>query len=575
MTDAALPAGAVERQARDDDRPPAADGPVVLERARAAAARWVAGSTAFGVGEALGTIAFAAGLAGVIAALGGGGSQGALGAATALAVAGAAARAACAYGQARCGFEAGAAAKRTLRRIAASAVARAGPAFTEQHEPGALTIGLSDQIEAFEGYAARYLPASRLAAIAPLLLAGAAFTQSWVVGAILLATAPLAPVAMAVAGAGAAKAAQAQMTELERLSGRFFDRLRALPTLRAFNAEARELEGLAAAASDFRIRTMQVLRRAFASSAALELTAGVGVALTAVYATLSMLGVSPVADWDRLSVAQTVFAVLIAAEFMTPLRRLAAAYHERRSADAAAEALARLLPRAADTPEASPARAVFTTPPTVRFDDVRAIYPDGRLGLDTTSFVAPAGSMTALLGASGSGKSTVLKLIMGFAEPTAGRICLEDSRQSAPWDAQGGFVDHAAWLAQRPRLFHGSLEANVRLGAPDAPPEEVAAALDAAGVTAFASALPEGLATVIGERGHGLSGGEAQRVALARALLSAKPIILLDEPTAALDADTAAAFLTALRAAAAGRTVIIATHDAACAAAADHVVRLS
>lgn len=575
MTDAALPAGAVEREAREADHPPAADGRVVLERARTAAAPWVTAATGFGVGETAGTIAFAAGLAWVIAAIGAGAPSATLALAAGVATAGAVARAAGAYGQARCGFEAGAAAKRTLRRIAASAVARAGPAFTQRHEAGALAIGLSDQIDAFDGYAARYLPASRLAAAAPLLLAAAAFTQSWVVGAILLATAPFAPLAMAVAGVGAAKAAQAQMVELERLSGRFFDRLRALPTLRAFNAEARELSGLTAAAADFRVRTMRVLRRAFASSAALELTAGVAVALTAIYATLSMLGVSPVGDWGRLSVAQTVFVVLIAAEFMTPLRRLAGAYHERRSADAAADALARLLPRAAETPERPAAQTVFTTPPAVRFDDVRAVYPDGRVGLDTTSFLAPGGRMTALLSPSGGGKSTVLKLIMGFAAPTAGRICLEDAYQSTPWDAAGGFAAHAAWLAQRPRLFHGSVEDNVRLSAPEAPAGAVWAALDAAGVTAFVDALPDGLATIIGERGHGLSGGEAQRVALARALLSEKPIILLDEPTAALDADTAAAFLEALRQAAAHRTVIIATHDAACAAAADHVVRLA
>jgi len=162
-----------------------------------------------------------------------------------------------------------------------------------------------------------------------------------------------------------------------------------------------------------------------------------------------------------------------------------------------------------------------------------------------------AGEVVALTGPSGSGKSTLLQLLAGFVGPEAGERRL----------AAGTTF---AWMDQRPLLIQGSLADNLRLAAPAASREAMQAALDRAGLGALVAALPGGLDTSIGERGVGLSGGQAQRLALARVFLSGAPLVLLDEPTASLDAETEARVVVALEALAReGRTLVIATHHPA------------
>jgi ATP-binding cassette subfamily C protein CydD len=352
---------------------------------------------------------------------------------------------------------------------------------------------------------------------------------------------------------------------LSRLAGRFNDRLQALETLNAFNAAEREAKGLAAAADDFRRRTMKVLRLAFLSSGILEFFAALAVAATAVYVGFSLLGELPFNVGETVTLRTGVFVLILAPEFYMPLRRLSAAYHDRADAEAAAEALAPLF-EDVDEPPAAPPR--LTAAPAVVFEQAGSVYADGRRGLDPLSFEAKAGEITALWGASGAGKSTALKLLMGYAPLSEGRILIDGEALAAP------LIGEAAWIAQRPRVFHGSLAENITLFDPDIPAERVRAAADAAGVTDFADSLPDGLETRVGDRGYGLSGGQAQRVALARALAADMKLLLLDEPTAHLDGEAEARFLDALRRAASGRTVIIATHSPAVRAVCDAVIDL-
>jgi len=169
------------------------------------------------------------------------------------------------------------------------------------------------------------------------------------------------------------------------------------------------------------------------------------------------------------------------------------------------------------------------------------------------------GETLLLVGPSGSGKSSVLKLLMGFTRPTAGRIALngQDATRLKPAELRR----HSAYVGQRAHLFRGTLRENIALARPDASEAEILRAAEAARVMSFARNLPQGLETEVGEGGYGLSGGQAQRVALARAFLRDAPLVLLDEPTTALDPGTEAEVMEAIARLCAGRTAIIATHS--------------
>ena len=198
----------------------------------------------------------------------------------------------------------------------------------------------------------------------------------------------------------------------------------------------------------------------------------------------------------------------------------------------------------------------------VTFTDVTLRYDPARPpALDGLSFRVMPGETLVLSGASGAGKSSVLRLLMGFRKPDAGRIALNG--QDATLLAPAELRRLSSYVGQRAHLFRGTLRENIRLARPEASDAQVEAAAEAAQVMAFARGLSKGLDTLVGEGGFGLSGGQAQRVAVARAFLRDTPLVLLDEPTAHLDPGTEAEVLESLRRLCAGRTAIVATHSRA------------
>lgn len=452
----------------------------------------------------------------------------------------------------RAQLAAGEAARARLRAAVFARLLALGPADSRgAGEKAALVV---DQVEALDGYFARWLPAAALAVLGPLLVGAAAALADGPSGIILALGGLLVPVAMAATGIGAATASRRQFDALRHLSGRFLDRMRGLPTLVLFNRQEDEARALGEAATELRRRTMRVLRVAFLSNAALELLAAA--ALVAVALRHAALTALPGGHPDP---AAAIFAILLVPAFFAPLRAFSAAYHESLSAHGAAAALAPLL---ADPPgppglllEAMPPRVVVT------FSDVRLSYDAARPpALDGLSFRASAGETLVLSGPSGAGKTSVLRLLMGFARPDAGRIAIngQDAMTLRPEELRR----LSAYVGQRPHLFRATLRENIALARPDATPGQVEAAALAARVTGFAEALPRGLDTLLGEGGYGLSGGQAQRVALARAFLRDAPLVLLDEPTAHLDPGTEAEVFESIRRLCAGRTAIIASHAA-------------
>jgi ATP-binding cassette subfamily C protein CydD len=438
-------------------------------------------------------------------------------------------------------------AKARLRAAAFARLLAAGP--RDERAVGAKSAMVVERVEALEGYFARWLPAAALAILAPLLIAGAAALADPVSGLILLGAGLLVPVAQAISGIGAGLASRRQFAALQQLSGRFLDRMRGLPVLVLLNQQQAEAGRLRAAAEELRARTMRVLRLAFISTGAMELIVGVALASLAYRHGHLVAGTHP-------APVTALFTLLLVPVFFAPLRAFAGAYHEQLAARGAAADLAPLLE--APAPEGLLLEEV---PPkvTVTFHDVRLSYDSSRPpALDGVSFRVLPGETLLLTGESGSGKTSVLRILMGFRRPDGGRVAINghDITRLRPEELRR----LCSYVGQRAHIFRGTIRENIGFARPEADDAAVEAAARAAQVLEFAGDLPQGLDTLVGEGGFGLSGGQAQRVAVARAFLRDTPLVLLDEPTTHLDPGTEADVLDALRRLCVGRTAIVATH---------------
>lgn len=465
---------------------------------------------------------------------------------------------------ARAGAAGAARAKRRLRQRVVDAALHRAPG-------GGTTLGgwitaAVDEVEALDGYVSRFLPARKAGALAPFLVLAATAIASPVAAAILAATLIPFIIAMVLAGGAAAEESRRQFVALARLSSRFADRVRALPVVLAFRAEEREAAALGEAADELARRTMRVLRVAFLSSGALEFFAALSVALVAVYCGFNLLGQLPFPAPEQLDLGRAFFVLALAPEFYGPMRRLAAAYHDKQAAETAAERLMALPP-----PVTPPRPQPVPVPPALVFANVAIRYPDSdRTAVSGVSFRAAPGETVALLGPSGSGKSSLLHLLLGLAPLESGKVLLG----GVPLPTCGNVAPLAAWAGQHPLLLTGSIRDNLLLANNSASASELGAVIEAAGLGPMLARRPHGLDSVIDARGGGLSGGERRRIALARALLKPAALLLLDEPTAHLDLPAETALIATIARACRGRTTLIATHNERLAAIADHVVRL-
>lgn len=451
------------------------------------------------------------------------------------------------------------------------------PVWTAARPSGALSGLVVEQVDALEGYLVRYLPAMVQAAVLPIAFAVVLLPVDWVVGLLFLVTAPVIPVFMALAGWGAEAASRAQANALARLSGRFADRLRGLVTLKLFGRADAEVASVHQSSEELRRRTMGVMRIAFLSSAVLEFFAALGVAGVALYVGLTFLDLVSLRG-DPLTLQAGLFCLLMAPEVYQPLRLLAAHYHDRASAKAAAAEIAATLGELPVT-GGGQAEALMTNEPlpkrgaaALELRRVDVATPAGRAVIGGVSLSFAPGSLTAILGPSGSGKSTLIEAIAGLREHH-GIILLDGT----PIDriAESQLRGRIAFLGQRPRVFAGTIAENIRLGRSDACDTAIRVAARRARVLDFADDLSDGLETLLGENGLGLSGGEIQRVALARIYLRDPGLIILDEPTAHLDPATEDSVLEGLIEFAAGRTLIVATHAPAVAAHMDDAWRIA
>ncbi|MFC7840096.1 thiol reductant ABC exporter subunit CydD [Streptomyces sp. NPDC057382] len=437
-----------------------------------------------------------------------------------------------------------------------------GPGWLGGQRTGSLVALATRGVDALDDYFSRYLPQLGLAVVVPVAVLARIVTEDWVSAAIIVGTLPLIPVFMVLIGWATQSRMDRQWRLLSRLSGHFLDVVAGLPTLKVFGRAKAQAESIRRITGEYRRATMRTLRIAFISSFALELLATISVALVAV-----TIGMRLVHGEMDLYIGLVI--LILAPEAYLPLRQVGAQYHAAAEGLAAAEEIFEVL----ETPSPATGSASVPEGGTLSFEDVTVRYP-GRSAdaVSRVSFTVEPGETVALVGPSGAGKSTLLDALLGFVRPAGGRVTVGGTDLAdadlEQWRSQ------VAWVPQRPHLYAGTIAENVRLARPDADDDAVRRALRDAGALEFVSALPEGAGTVLGEGGAGLSAGQRQRLALARAFLADRPVLLLDEPTAALDGATEAEVVSAVRRLAAGRTVLLVVHRPALLEVADRVVRL-
>jgi ATP-binding cassette subfamily C protein CydD len=442
-----------------------------------------------------------------------------------------------------------------------------GPAHSLAERSGDLALTATEGVEKLDGFYRDYLPAIFNALFLPLFILLLVLPLDALTFIVLAITAPLIPFFMALVGMAAGQMARQQFSEMRTLGAHFLDVMQGLVTLKLFNRSRHQVQTIGRMTERFREATMRVLRVAFLSSLTLELLATLSVAIVAVEIGVRLL-------YGHIGFENALFLLVIAPEFYLPLRALGARFHNATESQAAAERLYAVL----DTP-LPPQQAQARVPlalgsaPALRFEALHLAYPsaDGpRPALRGLSFQVTAGQKVAIVGRSGSGKTSLASLLLGFRSPDSGRI-LVDGHDLATLELEA-WRANLAWVGQSPYLFNASIADNIRLGQPQADDEAVIAAARAAGAHAFISQLPQGYATLCGERGLRLSGGQAQRIALARAFLRRAPLLILDEPTSQLDAQHETEVLDSLRRLAQGSTVLLITHRLSAARRADWVV---
>lgn len=438
--------------------------------------------------------------------------------------------------------------KASLREDVQTHLFKLGPTALQQERSGELVTSLTEGLDKLDAYFREYLPACIVALVfCPLIMfVIAVFAPE--ISLILGITVVLIFFALMITGIVAGKRSRIQHAELGRMGADFLDVMRDLTPLRLLNQSKAQGVVIQQSSERFRLSTMAVLRTAFLSSLTLEMISTISIAVIAIY-------VSGLLLTDHMIFQYGLFVLMVLPEFYAPLRTYGVKFHVGKEGLANFERLTVLLAKPAPL---TGDNTVIPAWQSIQFDAVSFAYTDERPALDRASFTIKRGQTVALVGNSGSGKSTVNALLLGFIQPQTGAIRLDDVSLSQ--FSPDVWRERVAWVSQRPYLFNASIADNIRMGNLSATHDQIIHASKQAGAHDFIMALPQGYDTPCGERGYSLSGGQAGRVAIARAFLKDADLLILDEPTANLDRESEAIVLEALARLGQGRTVVSVAH---------------
>lgn len=451
-----------------------------------------------------------------------------------------------------------------FRRLLFDALHRGGPAFLSGEAVGELASSALRGVGQVALYYAHFLPqAARTAVIVPLMvLMTLPFDLSS--AGLLLITIPLLPIFMMLIGLLAKRESRRQWHAMARLGAHLYDVIDGLGTLKLFGRSREQAEIVQRMSKDFSDATLRVLRVAFLSAFILELVTTMATAVIAVSIGLRLV-------WGNMMFLDAFFVLLLIPECYLPLRKLGAQFHTAVVSLPAAARLFSLLDSVEDEGWTGSRSVRIEGASQMVFDDVRYRYPQETGGMDAlcgASLTIEAGKTTAIVGKSGSGKTTMLKLAAGLMKASGGQVLLNDM-PLAELDEEL-IRREIAYVAQFPHMFRMTVADNIALSG-DADMTRVREAARLAGADDFIEMLPDGYDTMVGDGGHALSGGEVRRIALARAFYQGGSVLLLDEWTEGLDALTQARVQSAMDKLTAGKTVVIVAHRLKTASRADYV----
>jgi ATP-binding cassette subfamily C protein CydCD len=447
-------------------------------------------------------------------------------------------------------------------------IAELGPAWFAGERTGGVMLSIVDGVEQLQTFFGQYVPQLSIAVLTPLAIF--AFIAFWdvPVAAVMLVFALVTLIAPMVFVQVERRTSHGRQQALKSFGSEFLDGVQGLPTLKAFGQSRAFGSRLAGRARELCDSTLRVLSTGVMTRGITDCGVAIGAA-----AALA-LGVWRVSH-GLMSIQALLIVLMAGTEIFRPLRDLRMVLHQGMVGQSAASGINALLMAEPLVPPhpASRQPANITLVPTIAFEDVRFSYPGGRgAAHDGLSFTAGAGEKIGIVGPSGSGKSSVARLLLRLFDPQHGRVLI-GGRDLKTLDPEA-VRRTIAVVHQDTYLFHGTVEDNLRLGKPDADQEEIEAAARDANAHEFISLLPHGYRTMIGERGVMLSGGQRQRLAIARALLRDAPILILDEALSSVDAENEAVIQQAIDRLAAGRTTLVLAHRLSSVIGADRILVL-
>jgi ATP-binding cassette subfamily C protein CydCD len=441
---------------------------------------------------------------------------------------------------------------------------------------GTIPSVIFDSVDALESYFGQYIPQVIQAGILPPILLITVLAIDPLSGVVFLLTGPLIPFFMRLIGEAAQHQTERQWERLSQLSDFLLEALQGLPMIKRLGISQDFVSKLNERGVEYRSATLQVLKISFLSALVLEMLTTLSTAIVAVQVGLRLL-------YGWITLEQALFVLFIAPDFYLPLRLLGQKFHSGMSGLTGGKRILSWLEREKNSNGASEEPVVGSTGVDIpkmireagsalRFVDVVASFVDRGVIVEGVNFCLKPGEIAAMVGESGTGKTTLSHLILGFHQPSQGRILLGDLPiNSIPPQV---WWQNIGWIAQTPYIFHGTIRENICFGYSEVAVEKVEKAAEMANILDFIKSLPNGFESVIGEGGIGLSAGQAQRLALARAYLKDASILIWDEGGAHLDPENLEIILKSLSAHRAGRVILIITHQPQAIAIAQQVIRV-